>query len=667
MAKWLEVKNAANTSGPVDLLIYDQIGKDWFSDSGIALKEFADELTRIPAERDIRVCINSPGGNVWDGWGIYNLLQLRREKVTCRVDGMAASIASVIAMAGRKTVMPEASLMLIHNPYTVAEGDADEMRKTADDLDKHKQVLVSIYAKKTGLSEDKISAMMDATTTMTGAEAKALGFCDECEGSPVAWNSFDLSRFRCVPAAVTGGVVPPPTGNKQKGKQTMSEPTKTAPTAEAPPAPVAVIDPAEFAKLKGQLDAERKARIETQIKNIAATRDFDVAEWLPRAVADETVLASLAKLPERGAAPVRPIVEAGDTEPSEPKNHIEAGKQFVALTDPKAAARFYRNHKAKVLASVYDAPRNANTFTTLTHTVLAARAMEAFTYALTPLQAFSTNFSSEAAQKGDKIKVMTTAAASAAVPFTGSYVMQGSTATGNDISIDKRYYVSWSLSTEEIMTQPQLSLDQFAVQKGNALAKGMLQDIWSLLTEANYGNVAISNAYTAGADQWVGAATDFDTADLGYIWAACESDNWPDMPRSLVLSIPYYAELFQQSDLVGTDGVGSSTDNIVKTAVIRELMGFSIYKTNCIPTLSDNTVGFAAHPDGILIANRVLLPEAGVALRPNTQVLTDPGTGASIVLRDWFDADNDVSKRVLEVNYGYLKGNANGIKLLASS
>lgn len=444
----------------------------------------------------------------------------------------------------------------------------------------------------------------------------------------------------------------------------MSEPTKPAPAVEATPAPVATVDAAEFAAVKAQLERERKLRITDRLNSVAAGRNIDVAEWLPRALADESVIDSLAKLPDAGVAPVRPIVEASATEPSEPKNHIEAGKQFLALTDATSRARFYKNHKDKVLASVFHAPRNANSFVTLTHTVLAQRAMEAFTYALTPLRAFSTDFSAEAAQKGDKVKVLFTSAADAALDWAGSYTIQDADAEGKDISIDKRKYVSWGLSTEEIVTQPQLRLDTFAVQKGNALAKAMLQDVWSVLTEANYGNSAITTT-ASGGDQLTVTAANFDLDEVSWLYAACSLGNWPSVPRSLILSVPYYAQLFRESEVVGTDG---AKDEMLQQAVIRQLMGFDIYETNAISaTATDNVTGFAAHPDGVLVAGRVLLPEAGIANRPTVQVMTEPETGVSIVMREWFDADNDQSKRVLEVAYGYLKGNANAIKLISSS
>lgn len=673
---WLEVRNADKSDEPVEMLIYEQIGKDWWTGEGTNAKTFADALAKIDKGRDITVRINSPGGNVWDGLAIYHQLQSRKDKVRCQVDGIAASIASVIAMAGRETVMPKNAMLMIHNPWGMTIGDSAEMRKAADSLDKHKEVLVGIYADKTKMSVEDLSKLMDEETWMEGKEAKERGFADTLTESVAMSASFDLSRFRRVPAAI-GGVLPPPTETPNQKENPMGSNPTPAPPAEATPTPAApqsVIDVTEFNRLKEELAGERSKRITNELHQLAAVHEFEVNDWKDRVVADETLLTVLAKMPKRGTESVRPQpIEVGITEPSEPKNEKEAGEAFLRIEAPLARAQFYAAHREKVRASVFNHPRiftspqAANTFTTLTHTVLAQRAMEAFTYTLQPLRAFSTNFSAEAAQRGDKIKVMFTSAADAAADWAGSYVVQDADAEGKDISLDKRKYVSWGLTTDEIVTQPQIQLDTFAIQKGNKLALGMLQDVWSLLTEANYGNSAITTT-ASGGDQLVVTAANFDLDEVSWLYAACSLDNWPQMPRSLILSIPYYAQLFRESEVIGTEGLASSNPSMLREAEIRRLMGFDIYETNAISaTATDNVTGFAAHPDGILVANRVLIPETGIPNRPAVNVMTDPGTGVSIVQREWFNPDNDQSIKVLEVAYGYLKGNANGIKLISSS
>lgn len=129
--------------------------------------------------KDIDVHICSGGGSVFDGWAIYNALKAHDGKVTCYVDAIAASIASVIALAGSKVVMSKASLMMIHKPSSITWGDADAMKKDAEFLDTIQDTLVDIYCEKTGLERDVINQMVDDETWMTPEQALQLKFIDE--------------------------------------------------------------------------------------------------------------------------------------------------------------------------------------------------------------------------------------------------------------------------------------------------------------------------------------------------------------------------------------------------------------------------------------------------------------------------------------------------------
>ena len=167
--------NAVNEQATVQ--IFDQVGEDWFGGSGLSAKQFADVLQEI-GNGPLLVEINSPGGNVWDGLSIYNQLRGRNAPVTTRVVGIAASIASIIALAGDRVEMADAALMMIHDPSGMTAGTAEDMRKMADALDQHAQVLVGVYAKKTGRSPEAIRAAMKAETWFTTTEAMAFGLVD---------------------------------------------------------------------------------------------------------------------------------------------------------------------------------------------------------------------------------------------------------------------------------------------------------------------------------------------------------------------------------------------------------------------------------------------------------------------------------------------------------
>lgn len=128
---------------------------------------------------DIEVWINSPGGDCVAAAQIYNMLMDYKGNVTVKIDGIAASAASVIAMAGTKTLVSPTSLLMIHNPFTFAQGDADELQKAIEMLGEVKESIINAYELKTGLSRAKLSHLMDDETWLNANKAVELGFADE--------------------------------------------------------------------------------------------------------------------------------------------------------------------------------------------------------------------------------------------------------------------------------------------------------------------------------------------------------------------------------------------------------------------------------------------------------------------------------------------------------
>ena len=169
--------------------------ESWFDDA-VTPAAFKAELTS--GSGPITVWINSPGGDCVVAAQIYNMLMDYPADVTVRIDGIAASAASVIAMAGTKVQMSPVSVMMIHNPLTVAMGDSDEMRRAIQLLDEVKESIINAYEIKTGLSRAKLSHLMDGETWMNAKKALELGFCDEIlyqpEAEPAPEDSFTFSR-----------------------------------------------------------------------------------------------------------------------------------------------------------------------------------------------------------------------------------------------------------------------------------------------------------------------------------------------------------------------------------------------------------------------------------------------------------------------------------------
>ncbi len=148
----------------------------WWGDE-VTPKMFKDEL--LAGTGDITVWINSPGGDVFAAAQIYNMLMEYTGKVTVKIDGLAASAASVIAMAGGDVYMSPVSMLMIHNPSTIAIGDSEEMLRAKALLDEVKESIINAYELKTGLSRTKLSHLMDAESWMNANKAIELGFADK--------------------------------------------------------------------------------------------------------------------------------------------------------------------------------------------------------------------------------------------------------------------------------------------------------------------------------------------------------------------------------------------------------------------------------------------------------------------------------------------------------
>lgn len=207
--KFWQFKNTAEGTG--ELLLYGEIADStWWGDE-VTPKQFAADLTALGDIADLTVRINSVGGDVFAAHAIYNLLQAHAATVTVRVDGLAASAATIIAMAGDAIIMPVNSMMMIHNPMTVAWGNADEMRKTADTLDTIRESIISAYMTRTAMAHDEIVTLMDNETWMTAQEAVDNGFATQVENAVqvaasatgTVWNvngvRMDMSRFTALP------------------------------------------------------------------------------------------------------------------------------------------------------------------------------------------------------------------------------------------------------------------------------------------------------------------------------------------------------------------------------------------------------------------------------------------------------------------------------------
>ena len=194
---WFEIK--ALSASAASISIDGEIGG-----FGVSAQSFNEQLAALGNVTEITLYINSSGGSVQDGIAIYNALQRHPAKITAEIVGWALSMASYIAMAGDVVRMAENALMMIHAPWLQSAGNADELRRSAEMLDKVAESMVSAYAAKSGKSPQEIISLMAAETWFSAAEAQAAGFADEIESPVTVTASFDPSRDRRIPERLRG-------------------------------------------------------------------------------------------------------------------------------------------------------------------------------------------------------------------------------------------------------------------------------------------------------------------------------------------------------------------------------------------------------------------------------------------------------------------------------
>ncbi|MFI8664238.1 head maturation protease, ClpP-related [Rhodococcus qingshengii] len=193
---WFQIK--AQASDATEILIYDVIGSYWMETDATSI---ASQIKDLDTDR-IVVRINSPGGSAFDGIAIMNALRSHEASVTIRVDGLAASAASVIAMAGDEIIMGPGSQMMIHEAWSYTSGDAAYLRAEADRLDKISDSMATLYARRAKGDVDEWRALVAAETWFTAEEAVTAGLADRVDGDGDAVTdnefaaAFNLSRFR---------------------------------------------------------------------------------------------------------------------------------------------------------------------------------------------------------------------------------------------------------------------------------------------------------------------------------------------------------------------------------------------------------------------------------------------------------------------------------------
>jgi hypothetical protein len=296
----------------------------------------------------------------------------------------------------------------------------------------------------------------------------------------------------------------------------------------------------------------------------------------------------------------------------------------------------------------------ANSITGINDDIISNAVLEGYTTAIAPLLAFATDFSSDAARRGEKISIMrnnSTIDAPLDKTSHGAYTVQDADSDAVEITLGQPKYVSWGLDDVEIASSSILTMERFGRRKGNKLGVTILQDIWSEITAANFGAAAFT-----------GAASTFDEDDVADVAEDCDLADWAEDDRYLILSPAYIAALRKSGAIKDTAGYGF---NAIQSGDVPMLHGFKIIMSNAVPANAENLVGFASDGNGIASAFRYLQPQQGHKY-DRAEAIVGEG-GQTLGLRDWYSEDDGVRKTVIESVYGYETGLSAGIKRLVSA
>lgn len=342
---WFTIKNAADAPA-AEISIHDEIGA-W----GISAKDFLGQLKNIPAGRPLTLSLHSPGGEVFDGLAIYHALKARGN-VNVRIEGLAASMASVIAMAGTRIEMPRNAYLMIHNPSGFAMGESSDMRQLADLLDKLKGSLIAAYRDRTKKSDEDLTAMMDAETWLTGEEAVAQGFADTLtDAVALSASAFKTSRLTAAlthrPAALFDTPAPS-TANADHQLHLTTEQMKAL-LALAKKIGIAFADNATEDQILAAIDGWKPAfDIDIDDEKVTASIDQRITAATAAANTKITVLegeiTNLKALITNGAASAaggNPAIPAA----KKPVDQMSIAEQFASITDAAERTRFYNKHR----------------------------------------------------------------------------------------------------------------------------------------------------------------------------------------------------------------------------------------------------------------------------------------------------------------------------------
>lgn len=296
----------------------------------------------------------------------------------------------------------------------------------------------------------------------------------------------------------------------------------------------------------------------------------------------------------------------------------------------------------------------ANTITDLKDVRISQNALLPWMETLLPLSAFSTNFSPDAADKLDTVKVPVIGAPSASSDYAGDYTANAdSEASSVAVTLDRHKYKTVHLTAKEAATTSIPLLEKLVMTAAQQLAIDVMSDIFTSITAANFGTPAIPAI----------AAEDFGYKTIIKIREACAAAKMPQDSRALVLDNSYFSALLAD-DIVAKSFITPLAQQGVVEAKVNRIAGFNVYETGCVPDNGENLVGFAAHPSSLAIAMRYLTP---IANYDEAGAVTDPVTGLTFGYLRYTDTKSNKVYITLEALYGFKVVRPAGLQRIVSA
>ena len=704
VTNWLSYQPRASVHEPAVLQIFDQIGEDWFGGSGVSAKAFSQAMQDV-GPGPLVVEINSPGGNVWDGLAIYNMLRGRQAPVTTRVVGIAASIASIIALAGDTVEIADAALIMIHDPSGMVAGSSEDMRKMADALDQHAEVLAGIYRKKTGRSIESIRAVMKAETWFTADEAIQFGLAnrhtDEQMSIAACWHPRAVTKTapETVKSNLRRGLEQYAEGLAGDGleKQTVLD-AEALVAGEAPTEDKVRTANAWWGRNARFLEAEANtpADVAANLWGGAAGRDWFQAlyaqlETEEGETTDKTLSTGSTKASDDGAttAPTsqqtphnmtdsNPVVAAASSAPTALDIDAIVAKAVAAAIsaktitaapapEPVAPVRIENlgnallekhkgfqagndrrkflvaNHSELLRQSAIHAPQNANTFASgLVVDYLADAVITVAATRLALVSAFSRNVGLDNLRPRASVQVKKYTTGTAAQTNPTSWE------TNNDSTLAATAVTVNQISKNFTVSQQELNqgfmLSDLAAGSADLFAYGISDVLTALMVSGNYGAATV-----------IGTAANFDTSDLPAILALAKNYR----SKNLILDGGHIARL-----------QFSATSNTFPDSRLELLangrFGFDVVAENNRWTSAEaNTAGFVCGPDAIAIASG--LPVGMIAGEFLEQRAVTTANGLSCLLSVWYSRASRAHMASYDIMFGAAAADTTQAKVLITA